>query len=147
MGFDPASLLAEATAVFGSGSAATGATAAATAATGTAAAAGAAATAGAAAGTAATGAAVGAGAAAAGLSSSTLLSLGASAGATLLASALGPKPPKPGQAPQQPNLFGGKGGGATALLPSQVGDAGGTFLTGNNRAPQIDGGKKTLLGQ
>lgn len=44
-------------------------------------------------------------------------------------------------------MFGGKGGGATALLSDSVGNAGGTFLSGNNNAPQISGGKKTLLGQ
>lgn len=33
------------------------------------------------------------------------------------------------------------------MIGPSVGDANGTFLTGNNRAPQISGGKKTLLGQ
>lgn len=37
--------------------------------------------------------------------------------------------------------------GSTALLADSVGNAGGTFLSGNNNAPQISGGKKTLLGQ
>jgi hypothetical protein len=37
--------------------------------------------------------------------------------------------------------------GSVALLSDSVGDQGGTFLSGNNRAPQISGGKKTLLGQ
>jgi len=76
---------------------------------------------------------------------------GLAKGATLAASLspaaalLGPKPPKPPAPPQAPNLFGGSQG-ATAFFGPLEGTKGGTFLSGSNRAPQISGGKKTLLG-
>lgn len=159
MGFDPISLLAEGASALGSagaaaGTAAAGATAttAATAATGLGAAAEAgtvaagtlAGTTATEAGAAAAAAALGGAASTAGLSSSTLLSLGAVA-APLAARALGPKPPKPGAAPMAPNLFGANKG-SLALIGSGVGDANGTFLTGSNKAPNLLGGRKTLLG-
>ncbi len=68
-----------------------------------------------------------------------------STGASLLAGkAL--QPPKPPAPPQPPNPA-----SAFTKLPSlfspSEGTAGGTFLTGSNKAANIAGGKKTLLGQ
>lgn len=37
--------------------------------------------------------------------------------------------------------------GKSTLFGPAEGTVGGTFLTGSNRAPNISGGKKTLLGQ
>lgn len=57
-----------------------------------------------------------------------------------------PGPPKPPSPPKPPTI------GATlqpfsSLIGPGEGSMNGTFVTGNNRAANIAGGKKTLLGQ
>ncbi len=53
------------------------------------------------------------------------------------------KPPKP-VSPAKPPAPAGRG--ASSFFGSGEGSANGTFLTGSNYAPQVAGGKKTLLG-
>jgi len=68
----------------------------------------------------------------------------AGAGASAL---FAPKRPKPAQVPQTPKPPRSFSSGNLSFFGAREGTQGGTFLTGNNRAPQIAGGKKTLLGQ
>ncbi len=74
------------------------------------------------------------------LGASKLLAPSILAGA--LPSLLAPKPPKPPQAPTAPMP---SQSGGSSFFGAMEGTANGTF-GGNARAPQVAGGKKTLLG-